>query len=142
MDMKEFEVYESNRMEKNAWAVAEKLQRRLDDAPILGEYIDEAFLTKKSNDGFFFLIGTIWQGIWKLRRQNVKIFQGMLISRRYGISTMLIIIQVSCLWNTRRKTAFIRMQNYAMSAGHMTGWDQARKEYLSQFQFPITLVTI
>ena len=27
MDMKEFEGYESNRMEKNAWAVAEELQR-------------------------------------------------------------------------------------------------------------------
>ena len=52
MDMKEFEVYESNRMEKNAWAVAEELQRRLDNAPILGEYI-KAFLTDKSNDGFF-----------------------------------------------------------------------------------------
>ena len=78
MDMKEFEVYESNRMEKNAWAVAEELQRRLDDAPILGKCI-KVFLTEKSNDGFFFLIRTIWQGIWKLRRQNVKIFQGMLI---------------------------------------------------------------
>ena len=130
MDMKEFELYESNRMENNAWALAEELQRRLDDAPILGDYI-MAFLTEKSNDGFF-LNRTIWQGIWKLRRQNVKIFQGMLISRRYGISTMLIIIQVSCLRNTWRKNALIRMENYAISARHITGWDQARKEYLSQ----------
>ena len=38
MDMKEFELYESNRMENNAWALAEALQRRVDDAPILGEY--------------------------------------------------------------------------------------------------------
>ena len=30
MDMKELEVYESNQMEKNAWNVAEELQRRLD----------------------------------------------------------------------------------------------------------------
>ena len=29
-----------------------------------------------------------------------KALQSMLISRRYGISTMLIIIQVSCFWNT------------------------------------------
>jgi len=42
--------------------------------------------------------------------QNVKTFQGMLVSRRYGISTMLIIIQVSCLWDTRRKTGLIRME--------------------------------
>jgi len=34
------------------------------------------------------------------------------------------------------------MENYAISARHMTGWDPARKEYLSQFQIPITLVTI
>ena len=47
MDMKEFEVYESNQIGKNAWAVAEEL----DDAPILGEYI-MVFLTEKSNDGF------------------------------------------------------------------------------------------
>ena len=53
MDIKEFEEYESNRMENNAWAVAEELQRRLDDATILGEYI-KAFLTEKSNEGFFF----------------------------------------------------------------------------------------
>ena len=52
MDLKEFEVYERNRMEKNAWAVAEELQRRLDNAPILREYI-KAFLTEKSNDAFF-----------------------------------------------------------------------------------------
>ena len=40
-------------MEKNAWAVAQELQKRVDDAPILGEYI-KAFLTEKSNEGFFF----------------------------------------------------------------------------------------
>jgi len=34
------------------------------------------------------------------------------------------------------------MENCAISARHMTGWHQARKEYLSQFQNPITLVTI
>ena len=54
MDIKEFEVYESNRMEKNASAVAEEIQRQLDDAPILGEYI-KALLTEKSNNGFFFI---------------------------------------------------------------------------------------
>ena len=53
MDVKEFEKYERTRMEKNAWAVAQELQKRLDDAPILGEYI-KAFLTEKSNEGFFF----------------------------------------------------------------------------------------
>ena len=39
MDVKQFEKYEKTRMEKNAWAVAQELQKRLDDAPILGEYI-------------------------------------------------------------------------------------------------------
>ena len=43
MDIKEFEVYESNRMKKNVWTTSQ-----LDDAPILGEYI-KAFLTKKIN---------------------------------------------------------------------------------------------
>ena len=45
MDVKEFEVYESNQIGKNACAVAEEL----DDAPRLGEYI-MVFLTEKSNE--------------------------------------------------------------------------------------------
>ena len=135
MDNKEFELYESNRMEKNAWSVAEELQRRLDDAPILGEYIGGVrFLTEKSNDGFF-LNWTIWQGIWKFRRQNVKtcLFQEDmgLLNAHYNTGELFMeYLKKGCI------------NKHAISASHTTGWDQTRKEYLRQFQIPITLVPI
>jgi len=84
-------------MEENALAVAEELQRRLDDTPILGEYI-KAFLTEKSNDGFF-LNRDYLAWYMKASKAKRKDLPGHAFSRRYGISTMLI-IQVGCLWNT------------------------------------------
>jgi hypothetical protein len=40
MSVQEFEDYEKNRMEKNAWIVANELVKRIDGAPVLGEYIN------------------------------------------------------------------------------------------------------
>ena len=72
MEVKEFEEYESNRMEKNAWAVAEEIRQRIDDAPTLGEYI-KAFLTEKKRT-VFSLIAIIYHHIWRLLRKNVKTY--------------------------------------------------------------------
>ena len=66
---------------------------------ILGEYI-KAFPTEKSNDGSLFNRDYLSSYLEASEAKTNKTFQGMLILRRYGISTMLIIIQVSCLWNT------------------------------------------
>ena len=39
MSLNEYEVYEEGRMERNAWMVAQEVQKRVDDAPVLSEYI-------------------------------------------------------------------------------------------------------
>ena len=40
-------------MEKNAWGVAKKIRDRLDDAPVMGEYVKN-FLTDEENKRFFY----------------------------------------------------------------------------------------
>ena len=40
-------------MEKNAWGVAKEIRDRLDDAPVMGEYV-KSFLTDKDDKGFFY----------------------------------------------------------------------------------------
>ena len=47
------EQYEDNRMERNAWRVAQDVASRIDDAPVLSSYI-KSFATEKGDDTFFF----------------------------------------------------------------------------------------
>ena len=53
MSVKEFEEYESDRMTKNAWIIGNELVKRIDGAPVLGEYTD-CGLSNKTNGMFFF----------------------------------------------------------------------------------------
>lgn len=53
MSVKEFEYYEKERMAKNAWIVANELVKRIDGAPVLGEYIN-AKLSVTMDQLFFF----------------------------------------------------------------------------------------
>ena len=52
MNFDEFCKYEEKRMAKNAWAVAKKIRDRLDDAPVMGEYV-KSFLAEEDVRGFF-----------------------------------------------------------------------------------------
>ena len=53
MSLSKYEVYEEGRMERNAWMVVEEVQNRLDDAPVLSEYIT-AYKLQKIENMFFF----------------------------------------------------------------------------------------
>ena len=53
MSVQEFEDYEKNRFEKNAWIVVNELVKRIDGAPVLGEYIN-AKLSDTTGKLFFF----------------------------------------------------------------------------------------
>ena len=53
MSWSKYEVYEEGRMERNAWMVAEEVQKRVDDAPVLSEYIT-AYKSQKMENMFFF----------------------------------------------------------------------------------------
>ena len=53
LSLQEYEEYEHARMERNAWTVVEEVQKRVDDAPVLSEYIT-AYTSQRINDTFFF----------------------------------------------------------------------------------------
>ena len=47
MTPNDFEKYEKDRMSKNAWRVAEIVRARVDDAPVLGDFISALLAEKK-----------------------------------------------------------------------------------------------
>ena len=49
----DFENYEDKRIERNAWRVAQHIALRIDDAPVLSDYI-KAFVTEREEDTLFF----------------------------------------------------------------------------------------
>ena len=51
--LQEYEEYEYARMERNAWSVADEVQKRVDDAPVFSEYIT-AYTSQKIDNLFFF----------------------------------------------------------------------------------------
>ena len=53
MTLKSYELYEDNRMERNAWRVVQDVASLIDDAPVLSSYI-KSFVTEKEEDTFFF----------------------------------------------------------------------------------------
>ena len=53
MTPNDFEIYEKARMSKNAWRVAGIVRARVDDAPVLGDFIS-ALLAEKNDGGDFF----------------------------------------------------------------------------------------
>ncbi len=52
MSVKDYEVYEKKRMEKTAWSVAQNIAARIDDTPVLSNYI-KALLSEQPDYAFF-----------------------------------------------------------------------------------------
>ena len=50
----DFEIYKKNRMSKNAWRVAEIVRERVDDVPVLGDFISALLAEKNDSHNFFF----------------------------------------------------------------------------------------
>ncbi|CAB4031551.1 Transient receptor potential cation channel subfamily A member 1 [Paramuricea clavata] len=53
MSLQDYEIHEAQRMEKNAWRVANQLAERIDGAPVLSEFI-HGCVSEKTEDSFFF----------------------------------------------------------------------------------------
>ena len=53
LTLQDYEKYEEQRMEKNAWRVASQLAERIDGAPVLSDYI-HASVSERAEDSFFF----------------------------------------------------------------------------------------
>ena len=52
LSSKEYENYEEMRMQSNAWYVSKIIQERIQDVPVLNEYIS-SFVSDKLNERFF-----------------------------------------------------------------------------------------
>ena len=53
LTLQDYEKYEEQHKEKNAWRVASQLAERVDGAPVLSDYI-HARVSKRAEDSFFF----------------------------------------------------------------------------------------
>ena len=63
------------RLERNAWRVAHDIALRIDDAPVLPDYI-KAFVTEREEEAFFFfnktqLIMITWRHL-KVKKKNMS----------------------------------------------------------------------
>ena len=54
MTLNDFEKYQKDRMSKNAWRVAEIVRARVNDAPVLGDFISALLAEKNDGRNFFF----------------------------------------------------------------------------------------
>ena len=52
MTLVDYEKHEDDRMERNAWRVAHYIALRIDDAPVLSDYI-RACVTEREENAFF-----------------------------------------------------------------------------------------
>ena len=52
LTLQDYEKYEEQRKEKNAWTVASQLAERIDSAPVLSDYI-HASVSERPEDSFF-----------------------------------------------------------------------------------------
>ena len=53
LSLQEYDALEEERMQKNAWRVAHEVSARIDDAPVLSEYI-KSLVSNKPDEGLFF----------------------------------------------------------------------------------------
>lgn len=54
LSLEQYEKYEKERMQKNAWRVAEMVKERIDDAPALGSFLVGLLAEKKGGEQFLF----------------------------------------------------------------------------------------
>lgn len=81
MSVKEFEAYEKKRMEKNAWSVAQNIAARIDDTPVLGNYIT-ALISDRPDDAFFIFEDLLQNSTDLLVRPQKKQFQEQLTLKK------------------------------------------------------------
>ena len=84
MSVKEFEAYEKKRMEKNAWSVAQNIAARIDDTPVLGNYIT-ALISDGPDDAFFIFKTCFKNSTHLLVRPQKKQFQKQLTLKSKNI---------------------------------------------------------
>ena len=54
LSLEQYETYEKQRMQKNAWHVSEIVKERIDDAPVLGTFLICLLAEKNEQNNLFF----------------------------------------------------------------------------------------
>ena len=94
-----FEVYEKSRMSKNAWRVAEMVRERVDDAPVLGDFITALLAEKNEANNFFSTRVILRNTNLRLRIRNRVSLEVRTLKKFYD-SSIPITKLVSSLWST------------------------------------------
>ena len=82
MTPNDFELYEKDRMSKNAWRVADIVRARVDDAPVLGDFIS-ALLAEKMTAETSFSINLISRNIKLQPNRRNLMYLAVPTSRRF-----------------------------------------------------------
>ena len=75
-------------MEKNAWGVAKEIRDRLDDAPVMGEYV-KSFLTDEEDKGHFYG-HQYFKAFIENRNKKRQMDLAIIISKRFKSSLIVI----------------------------------------------------
>lgn len=81
MTPSDFEIYEKNRMSKNAWRVAEIVRERVDDAPVLGDFISALLAEKMTAPTFFSIKRTSRRIKMQPNRRNQMSLEAAILRR-------------------------------------------------------------
>ena len=135
MSLNEYEEYEEGRMERNAWMVAEEVQKRVDDTLVLSEYIT-AYKSQKRRK-FFSSMKNICQVIRSAPlTMPERRFQGYATKRKSQISRKFIVSVENCLQILLERYAENTwMVLFVITVQVTTGLGLNYREFLSQFEF-------
>lgn len=115
MTPSDFEIYEKNRMSKNAWRVAEILRERVDDAPVLGNCISALLTEKKWRLQPFFSIKRTSRSIkMQPNRRNQMFLEAAILRRFLSLSRCITKLENFSL-STRTAAVVPKLQNIVLS---------------------------
>jgi hypothetical protein len=98
ISIKEYEKYEMERMEKNAWHVAKEITKRIDEAPVLSTNI-KAYLSEFNEKQFFFNGDNLRAYQAASSKKKVK-YQVQPTYKRFSLLWTSITTMVHYIWST------------------------------------------
>ena len=134
MSLNEYEVYEEGRMERNAWMVAEEVQKRVDDTPVLSGSLPTSHKKRRK---CFSSMKNICQVIRSAPlTMPERRFQGHATKRKSQISRKFIVSVENCLLILLERDAENTwMVLFVITVQVTTGLGLNFREFLSQFEF-------
>ena len=98
MSLQSFKEYEKKRMEKNAWYICSQVAERIDNAPVLKEYIKSNVSEPLMNYSFSIMFTSITIGVYQKETKRKCLVQPT--SERSNRLWKTTIFMENCLWNS------------------------------------------